>query len=293
MVNKNSFSLLLKNGNKIVFHQTAVMAICNVTPDSFFDGNPHLYKHQLLESKISYILGTNPDIIDIGGESSRPNAKPIGEKEEIDRITPAIKSILHLRQKNNDYKNILISIDTSKPHVAETAIDLGADIVNDISSGDDSNGEMLDLVLKYNIPIILMHKKGNSMTMQNNPTYNDVIEEIYSYLETKVKFLLNKGFQSEKIILDPGIGFGKTKEHNLLILKYLSNFSLQKTMPYRYPILMGASMKTVIGDITGKAIEDRFVGSIGWNLRAIENGANILRVHHPEEIRDAIKCFKI
>ena len=268
------------------------MGILNVTPDSFFDGGKH-NRSDLLKVRIENLISQGADIIDIGGESSRPGSVPLQEKEELERVLPAVEEVRKI-------SNVPISIDTYKVKVAERCIVYGANIINDISGGEESNFEMIDLTIEKNIPIVLMHKKGLPITMQKQVHYQNVIEEVRVYFEEKLQKIKdkvnkkNKNFN--KIILDVGIGFGKYFEHNQALIQNLVYFQEK----FQLPMLIGISMKSFIGQLIGQEVNyetqteigERLWGTIGGQLAAILNGADIIRVHHVKEMRQAWISFK-
>jgi dihydropteroate synthase len=250
-----------------------IMGIINVTPDSFSDGG----KFNSAEQAVSYAMcleEEGADIIDIGGESSRPGADPVPEQEEINRVIPVIRGI----RKSSD---IPISIDTYKANVADKALEAGANWINDIS-GLRMDPEMIHIAGKWDCPVIVMHMKGTPRTMQENPCYDDIIEEITEYFKERIAVLLS--LDIKKIILDPGIGFGKRVEDNLMILKELSRFR-----QLGYPLLVGTSRKSFIGEITDRPVELRIAGSITSVVWSVLNGANLVRVHDVAATKDAIK----
>jgi len=241
------------------------MGILNVTPDSFSDGGLFVDIECSIEHA-NKMIQEGADIIDIGGESTRPGAEIIPIDVELNRVIPVIKALSKLT-------NVCISIDTYKSTVAKIAIDNGACIVNDVSSMFDPN--MAEIVAKADVPIVLMHKKGTPKDMQVAPHYDSLIAEISQYLQNKIQIAENSGISPDKIIIDPGIGFGKTVAHNLEILRRLAEFkSLGK------PILIGTSRKSFIGKILNiNDPKDRIEGTSATMAIAIANGADILRVH--------------
>ncbi|MGB9595907.1 MAG: dihydropteroate synthase [Candidatus Poribacteria bacterium] len=251
--------------------RTLVMGILNVTPDSFSDGGLFVNVESAIEHA-KKMIQDGADIIDIGGESTRPGAEAISIDVELSRVIPVISEL----SKSTD---VCISIDTYKPEVAEIAIDNGACMVNDISAISDP--KMAKVVAKSGVPIVLMHKKGTPKDMQISPHYNSLIDEIKKYLQDKVNMAERSGISSDKIIIDPGIGFGKTVEHNLEILRRLNEFkSLGK------PILIGTSRKSFIGKILN--IDDpkeRIDGTSATVAIAIANGADIIRVHDVKQMK--------
>lgn len=255
--------------------RTHIMGILNLTPDSFSSDGIYMDSVRALD-EAQRIIEEGADIIDVGGESTRPGSNTVDEKEEIKRVIPIIKKL------GNRIK-IPISIDTRKAGVAERALDNGATIINDIT-GLESDDRMLEVSIEYNATVIIMHMKGSSDDMQKNPTYKNVVDEI----KDKLAYLVNRaeqaGIKKEKIIIDPGIGFGKTLEHNLEILNNLSQFkSLGKL------ILIGPSRKSFIGNILGFEPKDRIFGTAASVAIAIKNGADIIRVHDVKEMKDVAR----
>ena len=212
------------------------MGVLNVTPDSFSDAGQH-FKPEVAIKRALQMHQQGADIIDIGGESTRPGAEAVPAKEQITRVIPVIEGI---RQLNKD---IIISVDTTSNQVAEVAIDAGANWINDISAGEAST-EILSLAADKDIPIVLMHRKGKSRTMQDAPYYDDVCLEVKEYLQARAALALEKGIRKENIIIDPGIGFGKLLEHNLQLLA-----NLESLVDLGYPVLLGSSRKRFIGEI--------------------------------------------
>jgi|SRR3989338_2236623 len=255
---------------ELKFNRTLVMGILNVTPDSFSDGNLFLDSNEAIKHA-KQMVKDGADIIDIGGESSRPGSEPVSEEEELRRVSQIIKKL-------KDEIKIPISIDTYKPKVAEECIKLGASIINDINGL--RNEGMVKVAAKYKVPVVIMHMKGNPKTMQENPVYKDVVKEIKEFFSQQTKKARKAGIKD--IIIDPGIGFGKTTEHNLKILKNLNKFKELKC-----PILVGPSRKSFIGNITRLQVNERLEGTIAAISIAIMNGANIVRVHDVKECKRA------
>ncbi len=259
------------------------MGILNVTPDSFSDGG----RYDDLEGAVNQALSmidAGADIIDIGGESTRPGAQPISIEEEIRRTVPVIAA-LRAQTRSHDHDS-LISIDTRKPQVAEAAIHMGADIWNDVSALTfDPASETMAADLAC--PLILMHAQGDPETMQNNPFYDDPVAEIKDYLAKRLDALVFAGIDHGQITLDPGLGFGKRHEDNLAILGRLSEF---KTLGC--PLLMGASRKSFIGKIDGSSADDRLGGSLAAALWSVQAGADIIRVHDVAETVQAVKIWE-
>jgi dihydropteroate synthase len=255
--------------------RTYIMGILNVTPDSFSDGGKYFSKERAIDRAIQ-MIDEGADIIDVGGESTRPGSEPVPLEEELRRVIPVISEI-------SKRTKIPISIDTYKSEVARQALDNGAVIVNDIS-GLRFDKRMVDVVSEYNSGIVIMHIKGRPKTMQINPEYNDVISEIYSYLSDSVQIAKSRGI--EKIIIDPGIGFGKRQVDNLEIIRRLREFK-----SLGYPILIGVSRKSFIGNILNLPVEERLEGTLAAVAISIWNGANIVRVHDVKEIKRVVKII--
>ena len=242
-----------------------IMGILNVTPDSFSDGGQFLKVENAFTHSVK-MIEEGADIIDIGGESTKPFADPVSTDEELSRVIPVIEKI------RSEY-DILISIDTTKSKVAEEAITAGANIINDVSAMEiDEN--MLQVAKNYNSPIVMMHMKGIPKNMQNNPTYDHLITEIKDYLSSRVKYAINAGIDKKNIIIDPGIGFGKSVEHNFEIINNLDSF-----VDLGFPVLLGASRKSFIGLTLDVEEKDRLEGSIAANVIGLQKGAKIFRVH--------------
>lgn len=250
--------------------RTYVMGILNVTPDSFSDGG----KFNNLDKALSYaieMVEDGADIIDVGGESTRPGAKPVSLDEELKRVIPVIERISSVINKP-------ISVDTYKSNVAGRAIEAGASIINDIS-GLRFDKDMPELIAKAGLPVVIMHMQGEPGNMQENPEYKSVIGEIFAFLNNQAEMAVSKGVSKDKIIIDPGIGFGKTLKHNLEIMHYLSELK-----SLGYPILLGPSRKSFVGGILDLPIEDRLEGTAAAVAYGIFQGANIIRVHDIKEM---------
>ena len=255
------------------------MGILNVTPDSFSDGGKFVEVEQAVK-RVEELISEGADIIDIGGESTRPFSDRVPEEEELKRVIPVIKAV---RER---FPQVIISIDTYKSRVAEEAIKAGADIVNDISALR-FDPKMVDVVREYGTPVVIMHMKGEPKTMQLNPEYEDVVKEVYEFLKKRMEFLVENGVSFDKIIIDPGIGFGKKFEHNITLLKNLHKFK-----DLDRPILLGHSRKSFIGEIIGKEPFQRDGGTVGVSIFAVLKGVHILRVHNVGINKDAIATFK-
>ena len=256
---------------------TEVMGVLNVTPDSFYDGGEFDVKEKAVDRALT-MIDQGADIIDIGGESTRPGSERISVEEEKDRILPVIEEI-------TDHRDISISIDTYKPEVAEAAINAGADMVNDVF-GLRTEG-MPEKIAELGVPVIIMHMQGTPKTMQKNPTYEDVITDISSFFLERAQVAKNAGIDTDNIILDPGIGFGKKLHHNLEILHRLEEFN-----SLGFPLLLGASRKSFLGEILDKPSEERLWGSIAVAALVVEKKVRILRVHDVSETLDAVRTIE-
>ncbi len=253
------------------------MGILNVTPDSFSDGGKFA-DTQAAVARAETMLVAGAGLIDVGGESTRPGATPVSLEEELSRVLPVIKAIGEQLPSRP-----VLSIDTTKAAVAEQAMAAGAQIINDIS-GLRFDARMVDVAAETGAGLILMHMQGNPATMQQNPTYNDVVGEIRDFLEERIGFAESRGVKKTQIAVDPGIGFGKTVEHNLQLLAELEQFERLGC-----PIVIGASRKSFISKVLGTETADRLAGSLtvaGW---AIAHGASIIRSHDVAETVAAVK----
>ena len=255
--------------------RTLIMGILNVTPDSFYEGGKYSSVESALE-RAREMVEEGADIIDVGGESSCPGSLPVSKDEELSRILPVIKAI-------SDELDVPISVDTYRAEVAEEAIKAGAGMVNDITAmgGDES---MAEVVSEHGVPICLMHMKGTPQNMQKNPHYDDTMAEITKFLHERAEYAMAKGIDEKNIILDPGIGFGKRTgegiEDNCEIIARLAELK-----SLGFPVLVGASRKTFIGNLSNTRVEERLEGSLGAEAMAIANGADILRVHDVKETK--------
>jgi dihydropteroate synthase len=250
------------------------MGILNVTPDSFSDGGKFVDPEKAVARALQ-MIAEGADIIDIGGESTRPGSRPVPVPEEIARTVPIIKK---LRAKTD----ALISIDTRNAETALAAVAAGADIINDISALADPG--MAAVAAETGAGVILMHMLGTPETMQNDPHYDEVVSEVRNFLEERTAFAVARGVAPEQIVLDPGIGFGKTDEHNLALLR-----SIPALAAAGRPVLIGASRKGFIGRLTGRGPEERLAGSLAAATFSILRGAHILRVHDVKESCDAAR----
>jgi dihydropteroate synthase len=256
-----------------------LMGVVNVTPDSFSDGGEFLNPQSAIDHALK-LLEEGADILDIGGESTRPGAEPVSIEEEQNRILPVIKGI------KRKAPNAIISVDTRNADAMQKTIDHGADIINDISALTH-DPRSLDVVSEAQIPIILMHMQGNPETMQNRPTYDNVVEDIMGYLKDRIEVCEQAGIKHDNIICDPGIGFGKTLEDNLTILKNLDKFR-----DLGCPILLGASRKSFIEKLCPNTpADERLAGSIAAAIKGLEQGVQLFRVHDVKETKQAFKVW--
>ena len=267
---------IIKTNSAIFSTKDAVvMGILNLTDDSFFDGGKYSNKEEII-ARCKTMLDEGATIIDIGAQSSRPGATQISSKEELKKLIPIIKLL------KNNFPNILISVDTFWSNTAKECALVGTDVINDISAGEIDKG-MFPIIAELNIPYIMMHMKGNPQNMQNQPEYNNIVDELSTYFSNKIEELNILGFN--KIIIDPGFGFGKTLEHNYQILNNLDAFKYLKC-----PILTGTSRKSMIYKLLDTTADNALNGTTITNTMALLNGANILRVH---DVKQAIECIKI
>lgn len=269
-------TLELDEGCKLSLKPPVVMGIINATADSFYARSRVIQTDMAVEAALK-MTNEGARILDIGGESTRPGSQPVDEKEEIDRVVPVIQAI-------SQETDTVISIDTQKRRVAEAAVKAGASIVNDISALRADPG-MLDFVCHNQLAVVVMHMKGTPQDMQKDPHYCDVISEISLFFQERVESLKKKGLRDGKIILDPGIGFGKAVQHNLQIMNHLERFQ-----SHHLPIMIGTSRKSFIGAVLGlKEPEKRLYGTLATTLIAYLKGAQIFRVHDVLENSNAIR----
>jgi dihydropteroate synthase len=272
----HGFVLRTRHGEIDMVRRTAVMGIVNVTPDSFSDGGKFFDADTAADHGVR-LEEEGADVVDIGGESTRPGAEPVAVEEEIRRVVPVIQK---LRAKIK----IPISIDTVKSEVARAALDAGADIVNDVSALR-VDAAMAALVAREGVPVILMHMQGTPRTMQQNPSYTDVVSEVAGFLKERADYATRCGIAEENIIIDPGIGFGKNVEHNLALLR-----GLPALAALGLPLLVGASRKAFIGRLLDVGAEERLEGSLAAAVAAALAGANMIRVH---DVKEAVRALCI
>jgi dihydropteroate synthase len=253
-----------------------VMGIVNVTPDSFSDGGRYATAASAL-AHCEHLLAEGADILDIGGESSRPGARAVTSQEELDRVVPVLRGALKL--------GCPVSIDTSKPEVMHAALELGVDIVNDISSLSAEGA--IETVAAHGCGLCLMHMRGLPRTMQSGPVYSDVVDEVALHLQARMALLQAQGIDASRIVLDPGIGFGKSVEHNIELLK-----RQRELLVLGRPLLVGWSRKSTLGAITGRGLGERQAASVSAALAAIALGASVIRVHDVAATSDALKVWR-
>ena len=272
---KTGWALETRHGTVDMRGRTVLMGIVNVTPDSFSDGGKFLDPDHAVAHGVE-LAAEGADIIDVGGESTRPGARAVSDREEMERVLPVIRG---LRRG----LSVPISIDTYKAEVARAALAEGADVVNDISALR-FDPEMILLVAAEKAPVILMHMQGTPRTMQQNPIYGDVVAEVRDFLGSRAEAAAAAGVDRARIVIDPGIGFGKTVDHNLALLRGIPDL-----VSLGYPVLVGPSRKTFIGKLLDAAPEERLEGSLAAAVAAALAGASMLRVHDVKEASRAIK----
>ena len=250
-----------------------VMGILNVTPDSFSDGG-QFFGEDLALKQAKQMVADGATIVDVGGESTRPGAAIVTIEEEIARVIPVIKAI-------ESEVDVVISIDTSKPEVMRAAIAGGAGLINDVQALR-VNGA-LDTAFELNVPVCLMHAQGTPKTMQDNPQYGDVVAEVTNFLLERVKICEAHGINRDKLIVDPGFGFGKMAKHNLRLMKYL-----EKIVQLDLPVLVGISRKSIIGELLNVSVEERLAGSLAMTSLAVWKGAKLIRTHDVRETAQAV-----
>ncbi len=267
--------MLLCGQFRLDLSRPLVMGIVNVTPDSFSDGGQHL-QHDAALAHARQLIAEGADIIDIGGESTRPGAQPVGVDEELYRVLPIIAGLRGV--------SVPLSIDTNKPEVMRAAIDAGVHMVNDINALQDKAA--LDAVAASDVAVCLMHKQGNPQTMQQQPHYRNVVAEVRDFLCARRLAAEAAGIAHERIVIDPGFGFGKTLVHNLVLLR-----ELKELTGLGVPVLAGLSRKSMLGMITGREVNERVAASVAAALIAVQRGASIVRVHDVRETVDALKIW--
>jgi len=259
-----------------------VMGILNATPDSFSDGG-QLFAEQNLDIDLALrraekMVEDGASIIDIGGESTRPGAKPVSLQEEMDRVIPVVESIHHRL-------DTIISVDTSSPEVMAEAARVGAGLINDVRALQKEGA--VEALARSGLPACLMHMQGEPDTMQDAPQYQDVVEEVLAFLSARIAVCEEAGIKKSDLLIDPGFGFGKTLEHNLFLVKYLDRLQSLGCL-----VLVGLSRKSMIGKITGSEVDDRLVGSVVLAMECVSRGASIVRVHDVKETVEALQIHQ-
>lgn len=260
------------------------MGILNLTPDSFSDGGRYLEPAAALE-RARLMMEQGADILDLGAESTRPGATPASAQQELERLLPAMEALRGLP--------VALSVDTRKPVVMEAVLKAGADMLNDVegfgSVLDDpvARAGLLPRIVQARAGLCIMHMQGDPLTMQKNPTYRDAVAEVCQFLQTRANALHRLGVARDQVVLDPGIGFGKALEHNLALMN-----RLELLEALGYPVLMGISRKSVLGQITGRPVEQRLAASLASALWSVAKGAKLVRVHDVAETVDALKVWR-
>ncbi len=262
---RKTYQLRLKNQTLVLGERTLLMGVVNVTPDSFSDGG-HFLEAGAATRQAQQLIADGADLLDIGGESTRPFAEPVLLDEELQRVIPLIEAI-------RKYSEIPISIDTTKAEVARQALAAGADIINDVSALRN-DADLAEVAATSGAPLILMHMQGTPRTMQVSPHYDSLFSEIIAFLEERIQFAVQHGVSRDQIIVDPGIGFGKTVAHNLGLVRDLERFQA-----LNHPLMLGTSRKRFIGTILDRPVDDREVGTAVVHSFAIAAGVHVLRVH--------------
>ena len=248
-----------------------------MTPDSFSDGG-NLKTVNDIENRSRQMISQGADIIDVGGESTRPGADSVSVQQELDRVMPAIEML------RSEFE-VVISVDTSTPEVILEASRSGVQMINDIRALTRPGA--LEAAAATNLNVCLMHMQGQPKTMQKNPSYRDIVSEVKDYLEQRIYACVSSGISRDRLIIDPGFGFGKSLEHNVALLKNLQHFA-----DMNYPVLVGISRKSMIGQLTGKNVNERLAGSLAAAMLAAQSGANIIRVHDVAETRDVLNILQ-
>lgn len=274
---KRDFSLQWSGHTLSLDLRTHIMGVLNVTPDSFSDGGHYFQTEKAIDHGLT-MARDGADIIDVGGESTRPYSKKTSINEELDRVIPVIEAL-------SQELSIPISIDTNRSQVAKQALAAGASIINDISALR-FDPDMLSVAAGAGVPVILMHMGGTPSTMQDNPMYDDLIPEIVDFLRDAIDRAVKGGISRDMLVVDPGIGFGKTFDHNLTIMRELPQFSSLER-----PILLGTSRKAFIGHILGKEVQERDTGSMATIAAGVMKGAHIVRVHNVKKSVETVKII--
>ena len=264
-------------GRKLDLSRTVIMGILNITPDSFSDGGVFLHPQKAVDHAAA-MVEQGADIIDIGGESTRPGAAAVDVEQELDRVLPVLDALLQ-------QVPVPVSVDTSKPEVMRAVSEVGAGMINDVNALRSEGA--LAAVAESGLPVCLMHMRGEPRTMQKNPQYDDVVDEIKQFLRQRIQAAEQAGISRNKILVDPGFGFGKTLEHNLELVRRLAEFQSLGT-----PILAGLSRKSMIDMALGLPVDQRLNASLALALIAVSQGAAIVRVHDVRETKEAIRMYE-
>ena len=279
VLNEEKLQTILADGRVLNYDKVLIMGILNITPDSFYENSRTAIEEVV--AKAGQMLADGADILDIGGESTRPGSEAVAAEKEQARVLPVIKAL------RKAYPEAVLSIDTYRASTARLAIEAGADIINDISAME-ADAEMIDVVFETKAPIILMHMRGTPKDMQTQCEYKNVVEEVAVYLAERAELLRERGVRAEKIILDPGIGFAKNAEQNLKLMRDLCAFT-----SFGYPVLLAASRKGTIGKVLGDLpAEERLEGTIATSCQAVYAGANMVRVHDVKENLRAVRMLE-
>ena len=279
VLNEEKLQTVLADGRVLNYDKVLIMGILNITPDSFYE-NSRVAIEEVV-AKAGQMLADGADILDIGGESTRPGSEAVAAEEEQARVLPVIEAL------RKAYPNAVLSIDTYRASTARLAVEAGADIINDISAMD-ADAEMIDVVCETKAPIILMHMRGTPKDMQTQCEYKNVVEEVAVYLAERANLLRERGVGAEKIIFDPGIGFAKNAEQNLKLMRDLCALT-----SFGYPVLLAASRKGTIGKVLGDLpAEERLEGTIATSCQAVYAGANMVRVHDVKENLRAVRMLE-
>ena len=277
-VNSEKFNQWLVDYQSNLPSRPLIMGVLNVTPDSFSDGGKFLDPTQACKQAI-LMIKQGADIIDIGGESSKPGALPVTSSEELARVIPVIEQIRAI-------SDVCISVDTCKAQVMEEAVIAGASLINDISAFSDPAA--LAIAANHSVPICLMHMKGSPQTMQEDPQYvDDVVLEINDFFQQRIQACVDAGIARERIIIDPGFGFGKTIQHNMLLVRRLVEFQ-----QHNQPVLLGVSRKSTLGAILEKPVNERLIGGIVISVLAALQGVALIRTHDVDETQQALKMIQ-
>jgi len=262
-------------GRVLDLSRPLVMGIVNVTPDSFSDGGRYFAGSAALDHA-RRLIDEGADLLDVGGESTRPGAADVSEAEEVERVLPLVEALRGT--------GVPVSVDTSKPGVMRAALAAGAAVINDVRALQEPGA--LDAVRASDCGLVLMHMQGLPRTMQREPHYEDVVAEVAAFLEARVAVATNAGIRADRIVIDPGFGFGKTLGHNFTLLRRLDDLRVLGR-----PVLAGLSRKSMLGAVTGRAVDDRMAASLAAAILAVERGARIVRVHDVAATRDAMKVW--